>query len=292
MEKIDFFEDKTSQLLCADGIKRPTYSWESKQKAKGVLVAIHGAMAHGRDYSTMATSMNQRGWHMVSFDMRGHNRQKKVHFNRLNDLLDDLGLFINWAKAEYPGLPVFIVGHSMGGLLSGLYALNRETADDAIQGYILSAPYWANAVRIAAPLKILSNALSKLTPTLTAPTEDFIDVLTHDAAITARHKRDEAEKIRASGLSCRVASELLKAHKRIAKDIHRWQQPLFLALAGDDNLTDTPSVQQLAQQIEPSLLEEQLYADNYHENFNELNREQIFDAIDRWLDKQLNSTKN
>ncbi len=284
-----FHEDKIDQLGCADGIDRDIHIWEANN-AKGILIAIHGAMAHGGDYGTMAKSFNQKGWHMVSFDMRGHNKQRKVHIRRFEDYLDDLKLFIGWAQRAYPNLPVFIVGHSMGGLVAGLYALYRETPDDTIQGYILSAPYWANAVPLSPVLKWLSGLLAFLTPSLSAPTEDFLDVLTHDAQITARHRQDEADDIRARKVSCRFANELFKAHSLLEQKIDQWQAPLFAVIAGDDRLTDSKAVLKYLDTIPDGLVDSRVYPDNFHENFNETNREEIFDQIEHWLNKQCSSS--
>ena len=281
-----FFEDRIEKLLCADQVERDIHIWEAG-KPKGVLIAIHGALAHGGDYCTMAKSFNNKQWHMLSFDMRGHNVQRRVHFNRFDELLDDLALFIKWTKKEYPHLPVFIVGHSMGGLLTGLYALHRETTDDEIQGYVLSAPYWANAVPVPAILKLLAGVLSTLLPRARAPLEDFLDVLTHDANITERHKQDEADDIRAREVSFRFANEMFNAHKNIDKNIAQWRKPLFIAIAGDDKLTDSKKIVDYLGRINSQFVEAHRYANNFHENFNETNRETIFNSIEVWLDKQL-----
>ena len=281
-----FFEDKIESLRCADGVERPVHIWEANEP-KGVLLAVHGALAHGGDYCHMAKWFNQRGWTMFSIDQRGHDLKHKVHINRFEEFLDDLALLIDWSKSNYPGLPLFIVGHSMGGLVTAHYALRRESPEDQIRGYILSAPYWANAVPISPILKSLSFLLSILLPKLTAPAEDFLDVLTHDDEITARHKRDEADDIRARSASCRFIAELFSAHKFIDKQIHEWNSPLFVAIAGQDHLTDSDQVLELLKRIKNGPVEQNFYSDNYHENFNELNREEIFSSIELWLAKQL-----
>ena len=280
-----FNETRIDHLRCADAKERPIHIWES-DSPKGVLIALHGGMAHGGDYCTMAQSFNARGWHMVSFDMRGHDGQRLAHFDSFDDLLDDVALLIEWTKAQYPDLPRYIVAHSMGGLLAALYGLKRQKEEDGLRGYIMSAPYWANAVPVPGALKRLAGVISAIAPKLKAPAEDFMEVLTHDPAITARHKKDEADDIRARAVSFRVGHQFLTAQAEIADTIHKWDQPLFVAVAGQDRLTDSELLRTYLGRIDATLVEQHFYGENYHENFNETNREDIFDRIEDWLDRR------
>ena len=294
-----FNEDRLDWLTCADGVERLIHSWlPSNYEPKGVLLAIHGGMAHAGDYCTLAEAFKPLGWVTSSFDMRGHTGQRRILINRFADFLEDLELFIDWVETAFPDLPIFIVGHSMGGLIAAHYELKQHHANRSIakkhrptiKGYVLSSPFWANAVKLPGFLVTLSGLLSTLLPNFKAPLEDFTDTLTHDKAITARHRQDEANLLRGQEASFRFAHELLQAQKLIPAQIQYWSRPVFAAIAGDDCLSDSKQVLQLLDEISRSLLTQQFYADNYHENFNELNRAEIFDAIAEWLDAQLASS--
>ena len=282
-----FDEDRFDNLLCADGQERLIHIWEpgdSDPSPKGVLIAIHGGLAHAGDYCTLARAFSPHGWTTVSFDMRGHERKYRVDIESFDDFLVDLDLFIDWAREAFPGQPLFMVGHSMGGLIAGHHALGAGQSESSpISGYILSSPYWANAVPIPKPVIMLSNVLARITPGLKAPIPDFTESLTHDAAITQRHRDDEADNYRASEGTIRFSSELMRAHKKIEADIEDWQKPVFAVVAGNDELSDSARVEQLLDRIDPDLLERHFYADNFHENFNETNRDEIFAKILDWL---------
>lgn len=283
-----FDEDRFDNLPCADGEERLIHIWEPGSKdlpLRGVLVAIHGGLAHAGDYCTLARAFTPHGWATVSFDMRGHERKYRVDIESFDDFLVDLELFVEWATKAFPNQPLFMVGHSMGGLIAGHHALQAGLAkSNPIRGYILSSPYWANAVPLPKPVILLSNLLAKITPKLKAPIPDFTDSLTHDATITQRHRDDEADNYRGSEGTIRFSSELLKAHKKIEADIGDWQKPVFAVVAGNDELSDSEQVELLLDRINPALLERHYYADNFHENFNETNRDEIFANILKWLD--------
>ena len=289
-----FGETRFDWLKCVDGEERLIHIWEPAAGAadcQGILLAVHGGLAHAGDYCTLAEAFKTRNWTTVSFDMRGHNRQERVHIERFDDFLDDIDLLVEWIEGEFAGKPVFMVGHSMGGLIAAHHAIRQSTSkstDASIKGYMLSSPFWANAVHIPGVVVLLSGLLSKVAPRMKAPIEDFTDVLTHDESITTRHRMDEADLFRASSATIRFASELMLAQEALEKTIDRWNKPVFAVVAGEDRLSDTPAVEALLDRIQTALLERHLYPDNFHENFNESNREEIYKLMDSWLKKQLN----
>lgn len=283
-----FSEDRLEKLLCSDNVERDIHIWEPTD-AKAVFLAIHGGLAHGGDYVTPALYFKQKGIATVSYDMVGHDRKQCVHISRFEQFLDDGELFLQWVKAQYPGLPIFVMGHSMGGLIATYLGLKRFTADESVKGYILSSPYYANNVEFPSLLMAISGFLSRFLPKLKVPLEDFTDSLTHDSAITQRHREDEKDFIRASRITCRFAVELTRAQAGLESMLPSWNHPLFAVVAGEDKLAAPQGTMDRLKLINQDLLECHFYPDNYHENFNELNRNEIFDKIYVWADTQINS---
>ncbi len=282
-----FFEDSIETLRCSDAVNRDIHIWQP-EKPKAVFVAIHGGMAHGGDFVTPALYFKERGYATVSFDMHGHDKQKKVFVPRFETFLDDLKLFIDWVKTHYPELPLILLGHSMGGLILTHYGLRRiQQPDPRISGFVFSSPYFENAIPVHPILKKLSGLLSMVLPKISIPIKDFTDELTHDTAITERHKKDEADHIRASEVTARFGSELLKAQAFAQKRIAEWQHPLLVFIAGQDRLADSRVTTKMLQKIDPELVTAHTYPNNYHENFNETNREEIFGVIEEWIKNNL-----
>lgn len=279
-----FSEDRIEKLTCSDGTDRGIHIWEPN-RPRAVIVAIHGAMAHGGDYLAPALYFKKHGIATVAHDQHGHDLKEKVHVPRFEVYQDDLGLMIDWTKEQYAGLPVFIMGHSMGGLIVTLYGLNRLGIDSQIRGFIISSPFYVNAVKTPWILLKMAGLLSAMTPKMAVPIEDLMPHLTHDKEISQRHLDDERDHIRAGHLSARFANELLKASKSIPGKIAEWKHPMLAIVAGDDHMADAGATRQLLGQISRELVTELYYPENFHENLNELNREEIFARIIEWMDK-------
>ncbi len=282
-----FSEDELAILSCADHVGRRIHIW-SPEAPQAVFVAVHGAMAHGGDYCTPALWLKDRGLATVSFDLRGHDRKKKVFVPRFDAFLDDLELFVDWVKERFPRLPLILLGHSMGGLILTHYGLRRLPEEDPqIRGFVLSSPFYRNALAVPRVLIALSGVLSAVVPRMRVPVEDFTEVLTHDPEITARHRADAADDLRATQISARFGRELLNAQAWVSENIHRWRQPLLAILAGEDRLADSRESERLLGRIDERWATVQTCPDNYHENLNELGREQTFAVIEGWVRERM-----
>lgn len=279
-----FAEDAIVPLLCCDGVQRKLHLWQP-QAPQAVILAIHGGMAHAGDYVTPALYFKPHGIATVSLDMHGHDGKKRVDIPSFEVFLEDNARVLAWVKAQFPGLPVYLMGHSMGGLIATHLELGRFNQDPAIAGVILSSPYYVNAVKVPAIMLALSGVLAKLFPTAKVPMEAVTHQLTHDAAITARHYADEKDQIRATEASFRFARALLDAQADLGQDFGRWSHPLFAVVAGDDKLANASATQTLLATVPTRLLEFHHYPRNYHENFNETNRDAIFGNILAWIRK-------
>ena len=205
-----FSEDRIEKLTCSDGIQRDIHIWEP-DKPRALFLTIHGAMDHGGSYIFPALYFKEHNMATVAYDQQGHDKQKKAHISKFEVFLDDVELMIAWVKEHYPGLPIFILSHSMGGLIATHFGIRRMEEDPLIKGFIISAPYFVNAVKASWILKKLAGILSALTPKMAVPIEDLLIHLTHDDEVYKRHRQDERDHIRADKVSARFANELLKA---------------------------------------------------------------------------------
>ncbi|MFM9436262.1 lysophospholipase [Janthinobacterium sp. CG_23.3] len=285
-----FSEDKLALLTCSDLVARRIHIWQPEQP-RAVILAIHGGMAHAGDYVTPALYFRAHGIATVSFDMCGHDGKKRVDIPGFDSFLDDAELFLQWVKRHYPGLPIFVMGHSMGALIATHLGLARFAGDADIKGFILSSPYYVNAIKVPKVLLLLSDFLAKVFPTMKVPLGSLTEVLTHDRGIIARHVADEKDNVRATEVTVRFAAALTSAQSGLASRLPAWRFPVFGVVAGDDKLADAAASQAMLASISPALLEYHFYPDNYHENFNELNRDKIFGQILHWLDGLLEAPR-
>ncbi len=281
-----FSEDRIEKLTCSDGLQRDIHIWEPDQP-QAVFLTIHGGMDHGGNYVLPALFFKKHNMATVAHDQQGHNKQKKVFIPRFEVFLDDVELMIDWVKGHYSGIPIFILSHSMGGLVATHFGIKRLKEDHLIKGFIMSAPYYVNAVKAPGIVLKLAGLLSALTPKMAVPIEDLVLHVTHDETIYYRHREDEKDHIKADKVSARFANEMLKAQSWIPGNIHQWNHPLLAIIAGDDKLANAVEGRKLLGKINPDLITELYYPENYHENFNELNRNEIFGEIVKWVEPRI-----
>ena len=108
-------------------------------KPKAIVVISHGLASHSGVFGDFATTMNADGIGVYRFDHRGHGKsdgRDSIHINSYFEMVEDLRLVVQKAKAEYPNTPIFVLGHSMGGHISALYGTKYP---DDVNGFILAA---------------------------------------------------------------------------------------------------------------------------------------------------------
>ena len=277
-----FGERRLASFRCGQAERR-IHIWEPATPPRAVLLAIHGGMAHGGDYVTPALYFRQHGIATVAYDLCGHQDARRVDIPGFHVFLDDSVLFLQWVKREYPGVPVYVMGHSMGALIATHLGLGHFPGDAAIRGFILSSPYYVNAIKVSPLLLALAGVLGALAPRMKVPLAPLTDVLTHDSAITARHHADQRDGVRATEITVRFGNALTHAQHGLAARMPAWTQPLYAVVAGDDKLADADASEAMLTSVPAALLTYRRHPQNYHENFNELNREEIFADILDWM---------
>ena len=281
-----FSEDRIEKLTCSDGIQRDIHIWEPQQP-RAVFLTVHGGMDHGGNYVNPGLYLKEQGFATVAHDQHGHDMKRKVYIPRFEVFLDDLELMLEWVKRSYPGIPIFILSHSMGGLITTHFGLRRFKGDPLVKGFISSSPYYVNAIKTPKIMEKMAGVLSVLTPKMVVPIEDILVHVTHDEEIYRRHREDERDGVMAEKATARFAAELLKAQAWIPGHIDEWKHPMLAIVAGDDKLANSGATRELLGKIDSGLLTEIYYPDNFHENFNELNREEVFARIVEWCEPRI-----
>jgi alpha-beta hydrolase superfamily lysophospholipase len=261
---------------------RPIRIWQAGT-TKAVLLGIHGGMSHSGDYETVGSFFRQHEVTTVSFDLHGHGTRQLIDIPSFEVFTDDVVDMLEWVRQHYPTTPLFIVGHSMGALIATHLALSNKLAPYSVSGIVLSSPYYANAIPVPAWMIPLSRWLSRLLPTAKVPMEDLTPWLTHDREITERHVADSLLQRRGSFASMRFGRCLLDAQAALHNDLSGWRLPVFAVVAGDDRLADASVSLAMLRTIPPQLLDLHEFTQNFHENFNELNRDAIFAAMLTWM---------
>src|SRR5580698_6129574 len=110
------------------GIAIFTRTWRPSGKPRGVVVIAHGFNSHSGQYFWVAEQFLAAGLAVYALDQRGRgkSRGERFYVEKFSDYVDDLATFISLAKSHEPGLPVFLLGHSAGGVVSCLYTVQHQ----------------------------------------------------------------------------------------------------------------------------------------------------------------------
>lgn len=290
-----YSETRNGNLDVGDGVKLPIYCWLPDKSPKAIFIAIHGGMAHGGDWAIPALYFKERGIATYSLDLRYHGHYPELnpgsnnifHIDSYDTYAKDIEKFNDYVKKENPNTPIFILSHSNGGLISLYYGL-KYGKDKNIKGLAISSPWLKNRVKVPFYISLSAKLLALINPTMAISPAPLTDVLTHDENITESHYKFEDEGIRGTTASPKLSVEFPKAQKYVLSNIASWNLcPVFGIIAGEDHLADPICSIEALRSIKNHPRKIELYPENYHENFNELNRVEIFDKVLIWMNQYL-----
>ncbi len=282
-----FDESSIEKLQISNDFSTDVHYWKPKDDIKGVICAIHGGMAHAGDYRNVGLYLKKHGFLTVSYDLRGH-KQYLSHFESYSQLLNDSLYFLEHVHKQYSETPLFLLGHSMGGLILTSLIMEYPERIEALgaKGLILSSPYYQNAIPVHPLIIRVSSVVSKILPKKPVPMDDFTNMLSHDKKITEQFQRDQHNELRGSKSSMKMASQLLTAQKKLINNFPDINLPVFAVIAGDDHLANKDvSLKLLTEHVKNKLSKVYEIPENFHENLNETNREDTFNEILSWINK-------
>jgi alpha-beta hydrolase superfamily lysophospholipase len=176
-------------------------------KPRAVVCLVHGMGEHVGRYAHVAKYFLENGIAMLGFDHQGHGRTvgKRGHSEGLASMLDDIDLLLYEARALYPGSPIFLYGHSMGGNLVLNHVLRRKPT---VAGVIATGPW----IRLPKPPSALLVGFAKtichIAPKLTQANGLDVNGLSNDIAVIRAYQADPLVHDR---ISVKMGAELLAA---------------------------------------------------------------------------------
>jgi len=264
-------------------------SWQPDESPRCVILLIHGLCEHSSRYAHVGKSLAEAGHAVYACDLRGHGwspdgkKPGRVHIDRFADYSADVDGLYDLARARHAGKPVFILGHSMGGLISMTYVLDHSAK---LSGAIISSPAIAPSPEAPIPKAwlILVGLLSKLAPRLRFKSELDTSRVSRDPAVVEAYNNDP---LISSAVSARWFAEVSNAMEALQKRAPELQIPMLLMQSGDDGLVNSAVTAQWASAAPADKLEFVAWPDLYHEMFNEPEKEEVLARVHAWLNRQL-----
>ncbi len=272
------------RVLTADQLDLAWRCW-APETPRGVVIIVHGLAEHGGRYRETAGILSGNGWAVFAVDLRAHGFSAdppgagRVHVDRFRDYFRDVDAMAELARTRYPGIPVLILGHSMGGLIAISYALEKP---ETLAGVIISSPALGTHPQFKPPffLKILVGILSRLAPRLLVDSNLDTQAICRDPEVVKAYIDDP---LVSQKVSARWYSELTKAMKQAFRNAGSLRIPMLLMQSGADRLVDPSAPTRWARAAPPGLVELVIWEGLYHEMLNEPEKDKVRAKLLDWL---------
>ncbi len=279
---------QTGSLTTPDGFSLFYRVWrQDTGMPHAVFAIVHGQGEHSGRYQNFADYFVPRGYAVYAIDLRGHGRSdgRRGHVDRFEDYFTDVSTLLGFTRNDAPDRPVFLLGHSMGGLIVLAYALRHP---EGLAGVISSGAALRLAMAVPGWKLALGNLASGLVPTLAQPNGLSPSWLSHDPAVVEAYQADPLVHDR---ITARWSTEFFAAQTATLQNAPRLSLPCLILHGGDDRICDPGGSREFFERAGISNKRHVEYEGLYHEIFNEPEQEQVFADVEAWVQSQLQSSQ-
>ena len=254
-------------------------SWSAADQAQAVVLISHGLGEHSGRYEHVAAAFNAAGLHAYALDHLGHGQSpgKRAFVSRFSELTDGVAELRGHIAHEHPSMPVYLVGHSLGGLIAASTVLS---AAQDYAGLLMTGPALGVPTPPPAWQVLLLRVFSAVAPGLKALELDA-NAICRDPAVVEDYVADPL--VHHENIPARMVVSLFDEGARVmasAKDI---SMPVLLLHGAEDQLTSASASTEFVDMLASSDKQCTIYDGMYHELFNEPEQEEILKACCEWI---------
>lgn len=262
------------------GLNIFTRTWRP-ESPRGIVVIVHGLNSHSGQYLWVGEQLAAAGLAVYALDHRGRGRSdgERFYVEKIEDYTDDVATLVRQAKADNPGLPVFVLGHSAGGVISCVYTLDHQSE---INGLICES----FAYELPVPDIVLSflKGLSYITPhthVFSLKNEDF----SRDPQVVESMNNDPL--IKGESQPAQTAKVMINADARLREEFPLIELPVLILHGTEDKATKPSGSQHFYEQTGSSDKTLKLYEGHYHDLLNDVGKEIVMADIKEWISARL-----
>ena len=267
-------------LQTSDNLVLYEHRWLPEGDVRAVVVFMHGFTEHSGRYAELAEALSRHGYAFWAMDLRGHGKSQgqPVFVRAFDKYLDDLDLLLARVRAEMPGRPLFLMGHSMGGAIVLLSALQRKSQ---VAGVVASAAPVRIGGAVFPLLRHAAAALSRMFPRLRVISMGS-SMLSRDRNVVEHFRNDPL--VFHGRFPVRTGHELLRASRRIRRRMDALRVPLLILHGTGDVITNPEGSRRLYNRVASADKTLKLYDGLYHDLFHEPEREEVIADVIAWLE--------
>jgi alpha-beta hydrolase superfamily lysophospholipase len=268
---------KEEFLESAGGLRIFTRTWRPETPPRGVIVLVHGFNSHSGYYLWAAEQLLASGLAVYALDLRGRGKSdgERYYVEKFSEYQSDVDALVNLARSREPGLPLFMLGHSAGGVIACNYVLDHQ-ADFA--GLVCES----FAYQVPAPDFALSvlKGLSHLAPhahVLKLKKEDF----SRDKKVVQALLDDPllANEVQPT----KTVAEMVRADERLKRDFKLFTVPLLIIHGTRDTVTRPEGSNEFYANAGSRDKTLKLYEGYFHDPLNDIGKEAVMTDIRAWL---------
>jgi len=265
-----------------DGLRLYAQDWQPDTEPKAAVCLVHGLGEHSGRYAHLAASLNQAGYALLAFDLRGHGKSEgqRGHTPSYEAFLNDISHLLEEAAKRYPDRPRFLYGHSLGGNLVINYALRRRPQ---LTGVIATGPLLRPGFEPPAWKLTLGKIMYSLWPTMSMSNEIDCQGLSRDPEVVRAYNDDPLVHDR---LSARSGMDMLQSGLWALERAAEFPLPLLLMHGSADRITSPQGSREFAAQAGDGCTL-RIWDGFYHEIHNEPEQGQVFAYLLEWLNTNL-----
>lgn len=256
-------------------------AWRGANKPRAVLVLVHGFKSHSGYFTWAAEQFAAEGYAVYALDHRGRGRSEGDRFfaEHVSEYVNDVATFVSLAKSREPGLPVFVLGHSAGGVISCVYTLEHQSE---INGLICES----FAYRVPAPDFVLAvvKGISHLWPhaqVLKLPNEGF----SRDPKVVEAMNADPLLAGEVQPTS--TVAAMVRADERLEQEFPQIKLPVLIVHGTEDIVTKPVGSELFYQAAGSEDKTLKLYEGHFHDLLSDTDKQLVVSDIVRWINGRI-----
>lgn len=263
------------------GLKIFTRTWKPASSPRAVMVLIHGFNAHSGYMTWPAEQLAASGFACYALDLRGRGQSEGERFfvEEFTDYLGDVDKLVNIARTENPGLSVYVLGHSAGGVIATSYVYEHQ---DEIAGLVCHS--FAFDVGLPHLVQLALEGIAKIVPHLHVFSLNNAD-FSRDPEHVERMNNDPL--IHKESQPAETARVMLLAAEALKENMPDLRVPVLIIHGTDDKATRPAGSQYFFDNADSTDKTLRLYEGHYHDLLADLDKEKVMADILAWLDERI-----
>ncbi len=251
--------------------------------SRAAICLIHGMGEHSGRYIALAESLTSQGIGVLALDLPGHGHSpgKKGAFPVEEKMLDLIEAALQETSTKFGNVPLFLMGHSLGGNLVANFALKRDTS--AIKGVILSSPYFGLAFEPSGIDILLGKIMAVIWPGFSLKTNLDTKAISRIPAEVQAYEMDDLVHDRITARTFQIAQNGATYAREHAAD---WKLPLLAVHGSDDGLTKYAFTESFTQEANGDITWHP-FPGGYHELHHDLDRGVLLSLYASWISDRL-----